>query len=55
MSIAFDNGRILTPDGFIVGQALLIDGERISALVDARAPTPRSATEDSGRQDGLSA
>ena len=38
MTIAFDNGRILTPDGFIVGHALLIDGERISALVDAHDP-----------------
>ena len=38
MAIAFVNGRILTPDGFIVGHALLIDGERISALVDAHDP-----------------
>jgi N-acetylglucosamine-6-phosphate deacetylase len=38
MAIAFVNGRILTPDGFIAGQALLIDGERISALVDAHDP-----------------
>ena len=38
MAIAFVNGRILTPDGFIAGQALLIDGERISALVDAQDP-----------------
>jgi N-acetylglucosamine-6-phosphate deacetylase len=35
MGVAFVNGRILTPGGFITGQALLIDGARISALVDA--------------------
>jgi N-acetylglucosamine-6-phosphate deacetylase len=38
MGTAFVNGRILTPDGFIDGRALLIDGERISALVDAHDP-----------------
>jgi N-acetylglucosamine-6-phosphate deacetylase len=38
MASAFVNGRILTPDGFIAGQALLIDGERISALLDAHDP-----------------
>jgi N-acetylglucosamine-6-phosphate deacetylase len=35
MSVAFVNGRILTPGGFVAGQALLIDGARITALVDA--------------------
>jgi N-acetylglucosamine-6-phosphate deacetylase len=34
MSVAFVNGRILTPTGFVAGQALLIDGARITALVD---------------------
>jgi N-acetylglucosamine-6-phosphate deacetylase len=35
MSVAFVNGRILTPGGFVAGHALLIDGARITALVDA--------------------
>ncbi len=42
MVTALVNGRVLTDDGFVTGQAVLIEGERITAIVpvnDARCRT----------------
>ncbi len=43
MTIALKNGRILTPAGFREGQTLLVDGDRITALLARGDPLPAGA------------
>jgi N-acetylglucosamine-6-phosphate deacetylase len=44
MSVAFVNGQVLTDGRFVTGQAVLVDGERISTIVRAEDPRVRGAT-----------
>lgn len=40
---ALVNARVLADEGFLTGRAVLVDGERIAAVVDAADPRVRSA------------
>ena len=44
MSIAFVNGEILTPDGFVTDRALLVEGTRIEDVVASDDPRVTRAT-----------
>src|SRR5450432_4178695 len=52
MTTAFVNGQILLPDGFVGGRAVLVEHERIIAIVDASDAHARNATrvDLAGRQ-----
>ena len=43
MTLALANARILTPAGFRTGQTLLVDGDRITALIGAGESLPTGA------------
>jgi len=40
---AFVNGRVLLDEGFAVHRAVLVEGERIAAVVEAKDPRVREA------------
>lgn len=52
MTLAFGNGPVLLPDGFADGPAVLVEGDRISAIVDAGDPRAlaSSPVDLAGRQ-----
>ncbi len=43
MTTAFINGQVFTPEGFTTGQTVLVDGARITAIVDALDERTRGA------------
>ncbi|HET7778052.1 MAG TPA: N-acetylglucosamine-6-phosphate deacetylase, partial [Rudaea sp.] len=43
MTRAFVNGRVLSGERFLAGNAVLVDGGRIGAVVDAADPRVRGA------------
>jgi len=43
MPTAFVNARVLTPQGFVDGQTVLVEQGRIAAILDADAPLPAAA------------
>ena len=52
MSLAFVNGRILLPEGFVEGRAVVIEHNRISAITDEGEALHSQATcvDLAGRQ-----
>jgi N-acetylglucosamine-6-phosphate deacetylase len=50
MRTALINGRVLTPEGFVAGASVLIDGERIEAVVAGAPPAGSTTLADLGGQ-----
>jgi N-acetylglucosamine-6-phosphate deacetylase len=44
MTIAFVNGQVFTPQGFVTGNTVLVDGAQITAIVSAQDQRARGAT-----------